>query len=153
MFVLCHQLWDGAIQKRNALTLVLPFNTLTLTTKLLQFYSPAFIYWEWNSHGPALPIVPGKNVWFDQLQEQGIMGGEWQMEQGDWCALRWLDSDCVLAVPGLLCFHFAAWGHGEWPAGDDRERGVATCVGCMEIYRRFLCFTYEPHYVHPLLLT
>lgn len=30
------------------------------------------------------------------------------MEQGDWCSVRWVDAESVLAVPGLLCFHSAA---------------------------------------------
>lgn len=51
------------------------------------------------------------------------MGVERQMEQGDWCSLRWVDSESVLAVPGLLRFHSAAPGHGERPAGAERGKG------------------------------
>lgn len=45
------------------------------------------------------------------------------MEQGDWCSLRWVDSGSVLAVPAALCFHSAAPGHGERPAGAGRGKG------------------------------
>lgn len=58
----------------------------------------------------------------DRLREQGIMGVEWQMEQGAWCSLRWVDAESALAVPGSLCFHSAAPGRGERAAGA-RERG------------------------------
>ena len=45
------------------------------------------------------------------------------MEQGDWCSLRWVHLESVLAVPGSLCFHSAALGHGVRPAGAERGRG------------------------------
>lgn len=66
------------------------------------------------------------------------MGLEWQMEHGDWCALQWVDSECALAVPGLLCFHSAAPVDGEQPTGARRSKsGTARkyCAGCMIIHR------------------
>lgn len=60
------------------------------------------------------------------------------MEHGDWCALRWVDSECVLAVPGLLRFHSAAPVDGEQPSGAKRSKGGTSRkypASCMEIYR------------------
>lgn len=62
------------------------------------------------------------------------------MEQGDWCSLRWMDSERTLAVPGLLCFHSAAPSHGDRPAGAERETRVHGSLAqvshdsCMEIH-------------------
>lgn len=61
------------------------------------------------------------------------MGVEWQMEQGDWCTLWWVHSECILAVPGLLCFHSAAPGHGERPAGAERDKGAWQPRKCLAI--------------------
>ena len=95
------------------------------------FFPPALMDLDYNSHSSALPIVLCKDMPWDRLQEEGIMGGEWQMEQGDRCALWWLDSDCVLAAPGLLYFHFAAPGHGARPAGAERGKGgILTQASC-----------------------
>lgn len=53
------------------------------------------------------------------------------MEHGDRCALRWVDSECVLALAGWLCFHSDAPVDGEQLTGaKSRKGGNLTRASC-----------------------
>lgn len=105
--------------------------SVTINTNLLQcfFFQVLTMFWA------KMRLL----LQYDRLPEQRITREEWQMEQGDWCALRWMNSECVLAVPGLLCFHSAALRDGKWPEGLRHRRGRAPLhersVSCMEKHR------------------
>lgn len=112
---------------------------LTLNTNLSLLF-PSLVYRIKHSHGPALTIVLGSDMSLDRLQEQGIMGAEWQMEQGDWWLYGGVDSErarwqcqdhCVstLLPPG-------PWSATSGCRGRQRVATWHKCLtGCLETHR------------------
>lgn len=55
------------------------------------FLFPVLIYGIKTDTAPSSRLFLA-NMSLDRLQEQRIVGIEWQMERGDWCSLWWVDS-------------------------------------------------------------